>query len=373
MRPASWILAAALALALALAAPAAPHDFAFTEVRLVLTKDGRFRADVKCDLDALALGVDSSADSAALAAHIAGLPEAEREALVSGLESLLKRRLRVRFDGTPAPFEVALPERARPVPPGTIPSTLGLLARISGEVPPGASAVEFFASRGFPPVHLVVENEKTGAVVTEVLEQGGSSRPLPLAGAAAASSHGQTALRFVRLGFEHILPFGVDHVLFVLGLVLLSPRATTLVAQVTAFTVAHTATLALSTYGVVRLPSRVVEPLIALSIVYVAVENLLTERLRPWRIALVFSFGLLHGLGFAGALEALGLPGGDRPLALLSFNLGVELGQLAVVLPAWGLLALAMRKGVPRARIVRPVSVLIGAAGLYWAVTRAFA
>jgi HupE / UreJ protein len=129
-------------------------------------------------------------------------------------------------------------------------------------------------------------------------------------------------------------------------------------------------TLALSTYGVVQLPSRVVEPLIALSIVYVAVENLVTERLRPWRIALVFGFGLLHGLGFAGALAALGLPAGERPVALLAFNAGVELGQLAVVLPAWGLLALAVRAGVPRARIVRPVSILIGAAGLYWAAVR---
>jgi hypothetical protein len=114
----------------------------------------------------------------------------------------------------------------------------------------------------------------------------------------------------------------------------------------------------------------VVEPLIALSIVYVAVENLLTERLRPWRILLVFAFGLLHGLGFAGALEALGLPEGQRLLALLSFNLGVELGQLAVVLPAWGLVAWAVRRGIPRARIARPLSVSIGLAGLYWAVTR---
>jgi HupE / UreJ protein len=370
MRPAPWILAAALALVLPV--PSRAHDFAFTEVRLVLARDATFRADVRCDVDALALGVDSSADSKALAARIEGLPAAEREALVAGLEQLLKRRLRVRFDGKPAPFDVSLPDRGQPVPPGTAPSALGLTARISGVVPPGAQTVEFFASRGFPPVHLVVESETTGAAATEVLEQGGTSRPVPLAGRPEPSSRGETARRFLRLGFEHILPLGVDHVLFVLGLALLSPRAMTLTAQVTAFTVAHTATLALSTYGLLRLPSRVVEPLIALSIVYVAVENLLTDRLRPWRIALVFAFGLLHGLGFAGALEALGLPEGERPVALLSFNVGVELGQLAVVLPAWGLLALATRRGISRARIVRPVSVLIGAAGLYWAITRAF-
>ena len=291
---------------------------------------------------------------------------------MAGLEQLLNRRLRVRFDGRPVPFDVSLPDEGRLVPEGVPPTVLGLVARLTGRIPSGAQTVEFFASRGFPPVHLVVENEKTGAVFTEVLEQGGASRPVPLAASFRASARGETALRFLRLGFEHILPRGVDHVLFVLGLALLSPRASTLVAQVTAFTVAHTATLALATYGVVRLPSRVVEPLIALSIVYVAVENLATERLRPWRIALVFAFGLLHGLGFAGALEALGLPVGERLLSLLSFNVGVEVGQLAVVLPAWGLLALATRSGIPRARIVRPVSVLIGLAGLYWAITRAF-
>jgi HupE / UreJ protein len=364
------MLAAGLAVALSM--PVRAHDFKFTEARLVLARDATFRADVRCDLDALALGVDSGADSAALAAHIAELPATEREALVAGLEQLLERRLRVRFDGTPVPFHVSLPDEGRPVPEGEPPTVLGLVARLTGRIPAGAQTVEFFASRGFPPVHLVVENEQTGAVVREVLEQGGASRPVPLAAPIGPSARGGTALRFLRLGFEHILPLGVDHVLFVLGLALLSPRASTLVAQVTAFTVAHTATLALSTYGVVRLPSRVVEPLIALSIVYVAVENLVTERLRPWRIALVFAFGLLHGLGFAGALEALGLPEGDRLLSLLSFNVGVELGQLAVVLPAWGLLALATRRDIPRARIVRPVSVLIGAAGLYWAITRAF-
>ncbi|HEY7516106.1 MAG TPA: HupE/UreJ family protein, partial [Vicinamibacteria bacterium] len=321
------------------AGPALAHDLAFTEVRLTLADDGRFSADVRCDLDALALGVDSSADSAALASRIDGLSGAEREELVLGLDRLLKRRLRVRFDGAPAPFEVELPERGRPVPPGGLPTSLGLTARLTGDVPAGARAVEFFASRGFPPVHLVVENRRTGAVTAEVMERGGTSRPVPLAGPPPATSWGAIAGRFLRLGFEHIVPLGMDHVLFVVGLALLSPRAATLVAQVTAFTVAHTATLVLSTYGVLRLSPRVVEPLIALSIVYVAVENLLTERLRPWRILLVFAFGLLHGLGFAGALGDLGWPSGRRLLALVAFNLGVELGQLTVIVLALGLLA----------------------------------
>ena len=107
---------------------------------------------------------------------------------------------------------------------------------------------------------------------------------------------------------HHILPKGLDHILFVLGIFLLSPRWKTMLLQVTAFTVAHSITLGLSIYGIVSLPSRIVEPLIALSIAYVAIENLLTRELKPWRLALVFMFGLLHGLGFAGVLRELGLP-----------------------------------------------------------------
>ena len=122
--------------------------------------------------------------------------------------------------------------------------------------------------------------------------------------------------------------------LFVLGIFLLSPRVKTMLLQVTAFTVAHSITLGLSIYGVVSLPSRIVEPLIALSIAYVAIENLVTRELKPWRLALVFMFGLLHGLGFAGVLRELGLPRDEFLTALADFNLGVEGGQLTVIAAA---------------------------------------
>jgi hypothetical protein len=244
------------------------------------------------------------------------------------------------------------------------------VARLDGSVPAGARAVQFFASRGFPPVKLVVTNEATGASVTEVLEVGGTSRPVSLAGETKEPSRGQVALRFLRLGFEHIVPQGLDHVLFVLGLVLLSPRLLPLLAQVSAFTAAHTVTLALSTYGLLRLPSSVVDPLVALSIVYVAAENVVSPRLRPSRVVLVFAFGLLHGLGFAGALTAMGLPAGQRVAALLFFNLGVELGQLAVIVLAQALVASLVVLGFRRERLVRVVSLLIAAAGLYLAATR---
>jgi hypothetical protein len=123
----------------------------------------------------------------------------------------------------------------------------------------------------------------------------------------------------------------------------------------------------------VSLPARVVEPMIALSIAYVAVENLLTSELKPWRLALVFSFGLLHGMGFAGVLRDLGLPRSEFLTALVTFNVGVEAGQLSVIVLAFAAVAFWRSKGPAYRRfIVQPASLAIALVGLYWTVQRAF-
>jgi hypothetical protein len=137
--------------------------------------------------------------------------------------------------------------------------------------------------------------------------------------------------------------------------------------------VAHTITLALTMYGVVSLSSSIVEPLIALSNVYVAVENVVTSELTPWRPAVVFCFGLLHGMGFAGVLRKIGLPRSEFVTALFSFNLRVECGQLTVILGAFLLLGVPFRnKPWYRKRIVVPGSLVIAVVGLYWFIQRAF-
>src|SRR6185436_16897009 len=160
-------------------------------------------------------------------------------------------------------------------------------------------------------------------------------------------------------------PRGLDHVLFVLGIFLLSTRLRPVLWQISAFTVAHTITLALTIYGVVSLPAKIVEPLIALSIVYVAVENVFTSKLHAWRPLVVFCFGLLHGMGFAGVLSEIGLPRSEFVPALLSFNLGVEGGQLTVILVAFLLVGLPFRREVwYRRRVVVPCSLAIAAIGL---------
>jgi hydrogenase/urease accessory protein HupE len=184
-------------------------------------------------------------------------------------------------------------------------------------------------------------------------------------------TRGQVVRTYLELGFTHILPKGTDHILFVLGIFLLSRRLKEVLWQVTAFTVAHTITLGLATLDLVRLPPSVVEPLIALSIAYVGIENLVTRELRPWRPALVFGFGLLHGLGFAGVLAEIGIVRRELVPALLSFNLGVEGGQLAVLAAAFLLVGLPFgRKPWYRSRIAVPGSIAVAGLGLFWFVER---
>lgn len=175
---------------------------------------------------------------------------------------------------------------------------------------------------------------------------------------------------YMKIGFTHIVPKGTDHILFVLGIYLFSPLLAPVLWQVTAFTVAHTITLGLSALGIVSAPASIVEPIIALSIVYVGIENVFARKLNPWRVLLVFCFGLLHGLGFAGVLSNIGLPDGEFVTALISFNVGVEGGQLAVILLAVLLLGTFRNRSWYRQRITIPLSLLIAAIGLYWTVER---
>jgi len=260
---------------------------------------------------------------------------------------------------------------------------------LRAELPAGTKHVTWSWSLVYGSYPVVFQRDGDVRDATQWLQGTETSAPFALAAgsrSAAASAlrasapreafalQGTAVLRVARdvaLGFTHILPNGLDHILFVLGLFFLTRRVRSVLAQVTAFTVAHSITLGLALYGVVSLPAAVVEPLIALSIAYVAIENLVTTDLKPWRLALVFGFGLLHGMGFAEALARLELPRSEFLTTLVGFNAGVEAGQLTIIAAAsivvsiWALPAERYRR-----LVVRPASIAIAAAGIVWTIQR---
>ncbi|MCW3071699.1 MAG: hypothetical protein JWO44_1589 [Bacteroidetes bacterium] len=186
-------------------------------------------------------------------------------------------------------------------------------------------------------------------------------------------SRSDVALIYLKLGYTHIIPLGLDHILFVLSLVFLNSKLKTVIWQATAFTVAHSITLGLAMYGLISPPTYIVEPVIALSIMFVAIENIISDKLRPSRILIVFAFGLIHGMGFASALTSLGLPENQFLTSLLTFNLGVELGQVTIILLAWLLICKwTHNKPWYRQRIVIPISSVIAVIALYWTIERTF-
>lgn len=214
---------------------------------------------------------------------------------------------------------------------------------------------------------LIVRQTGAGEnAYTGYLKDGKLSAPMSPQGAAQQGPL-KTFIQYVVIGFEHIVPKGLDHILFVLGLFFFSLHLRPLLIQVTAFTVAHTITLALAVLGLVSVPASIVEPLIAASIVYVAIENVIGNKLSTWRAAVVFGFGLLHGLGFASVLGDVGLQPSAFALGLIGFNVGVEAGQLAVIVLAFVLLGLPFGKRPwYRAAIAVPGSALIGLVGAFW-------
>ena len=176
---------------------------------------------------------------------------------------------------------------------------------------------------------------------------------------------------YIKVGFEHIIPKGWDHIVFVLGLFFFSNKLRPLIWQISAFTFAHTVTLALGSLGYVKIVPEIVEPLIALSIVFIAVENIFIRNLSKWRPLVIFVFGLLHGLGFASVLGEFGLPSGFFTPALLGFNVGVEFGQLTVVLLAFIFIGYWFNsKNYYSSSIAKPISAIIGLVGAYWFIER---
>jgi hypothetical protein len=339
------------------------HEIGTTRVS-VLFKDSR-TYEVEVVTDARALAEKLQAVNGITAPVPAGA--SRLRSLIADSDEQFRRRVKLAFDGAEVRPAIAYSVE----PPIDALSASAATIWLTGEVP--ANARDFTWNYGwtFSTYSINVRTRESEPPSTLWLEGGDTSPPVMVASPDLQFSRMQIALRYLTLGFTHILPYGFDHVLFVLGIYLLSRRAKPVLWQVSAFTIAHSITLGLSLYGLISASARIVEPMIAVSIAYVAVENLFLSELRPWRVALVFAFGLLHGMGFAGALRELGLPRAEFASALAAFNLGVEAGQLAVIGAAFLLVGRhCSQKAWYRSRIAVPASAAIAGIALFWTIER---
>jgi hydrogenase/urease accessory protein HupE len=340
------------------ASAAHAHEIGTTQVRLSLDRGGAWNASITTAPLSLLNKLEVAAGMPRSGALDAG-------ALRARLAPLLPRvagAIDLRFDGVASPAAVSI---AALEVPADVSHPAFIVLNASGIVPANARTFTFAYGLTYSTYALTFDGR------TVWIEGDARCAPLPLAQSAPPPTRAQVIEQYLVLGFQHILPKGLDHILFILGIFLLTTRLRPILAQVTAFTVAHSITLGLTMYGVVSLPSRIVEPLIAVSIAYVAIENVVTTELKPWRPAVVFAFGLLHGMGFAGVLRELKLPRGEFVPALVSFNVGIELAQLAVVVTAYLLVAMWFRQRTwYRPRFVVPASMLIAATGVFWTVQR---
>ena len=337
------------------------HEIGTTRVGLVLQRSGTYRVEIATDAQAL---LDKLRRIDGLGPVTLAEDDLGREMDTRG-HSIMARAV-LAADRRP----LAAAARWRVTPPTAPGAAWAATIVLEGTVPAGVRHLTWSYGWTFAKYAFVV-HRPDGSSSTEWLEGDQESAPVPLERAAPAPTRAAIAWQYLILGVTHIVPGGIDHVLFVLGLYLLGHRPRLVFAQVTTFTVAHSITLGLGMFGLVSVPPRIVEPLIAVSIAYVAIENLLVTGLKWRRLALVFAFGLLHGLGFASALGELGLPREEFVTALVTFNLGVEIGQLSVIAAAFLLVGYwCGDRTWYRRRIVVPASLAIALTALVWTVQR---
>lgn len=338
------------------------------------TSDGKLEMRLRVNLEAFVAGIDLDGVTDT---NQTG-QSADYDRLRGLAPEVLEQRLRVLWPQMRDGFELRAGDVAVPLALTTVDiGAVGdvVLPRVShmlmtADLPANTTAVSFGWDKRFGTIVLRQNGVEDG--YTGYLSGGQRSPDIKVAGGGRQSGW-QVFTHYIPVGFDHILPKGLDHILFVLGLFFLSIRLRPLLWQISAFTLAHTVTLALGAMGWVTVSPAIVEPLIAASITYVAVENILTSRLSRWRPVIIFGFGLLHGLGFASVLGEFGIPKDQFFPALIGFNIGVEFGQLTVIALAFLAVGVWFRyKPWYRTRIAIPASVMIAAVGAYWFVERVF-
>ncbi|MGB5467215.1 MAG: HupE/UreJ family protein [Sedimenticolaceae bacterium] len=364
-----------LLLSCCLAAPVFADIVKPALVEISVFSEGRFRIEVRASIEALLTGINSQykdTTQAPTAEEYDRLRELEAPALAQAFEPFKQEMLdaiELRFDGRPAQAEITAVDI--PVPGYTKVPRISLIV-LEGDIPVDTKTLSWYYPAAFGDNAVRVrqvdeQNAQWHWSSWQWIREDRASEAFSLTEVFTQPDFLTVVVDYVGAGFDHIIPKGLDHILFVLGLFLFSTRMRPLLWQITMFTVAHSITLAMAMTGVIELPARVVEPLIALSIAYVGIENVWHKRLHKSRLFLVFAFGLLHGLGFASMLADFGMPENAFATALISFNVGVELGQLAVVALAFLTVGLWFgNRPDYRRLVVIPGSLLIAAVGLYW-------
>ncbi len=339
------------------------------------TGDGKVTLDIRLNLEAFVAGIDLDGIANTNETEQSGdydslrkLEPAELEARLKEVWPNIRDGLHMRAGTTEVPLKL-LDVKIDKVGDTEFPRSS--ILTLVGELPDSATTVSFGWDRKFGTIVLRQNGVEDG--YTGYLSGGQTSPEISVSGGAKLSGW-QVFMQYIPIGFEHILPLGVDHILFVLGVFFLSIHLRPLLWQISAFTLAHTVTLALGATGMVNVPSSIVEPLIAASIAYIAIENIFASGVSKWRPLVIFGFGLLHGLGFASVLGEIGLPEDEFFTALISFNIGVELGQLTVIALAFLAVGVWFRdKPWYHRRIATPISLVIASIGIYWFFERILA
>ena len=362
---------------------AGAHTMTLTEVTVTFATPGKLDVKIGIDLTQILGSPDRYY-------QFVTEPEAVQQAAVRTLLPQVLAGLQLIVGSTPLKLELKQFSTATANKTLILDSQMSTLStfRFTAALPASQEPLKLMVPIGAPidyPVVYTLQVPAAHVSMTRWLEDGAhESEPYDWAGQApggAPSAHNvsvipdslpwtrQTVL-YLRLGFKHIVPEGADHILFVLGLFFLGITWRKLLSQTTVFTIAHATTLFLSTYGIFRLPSHFVEPGIAISIAWIAIENVFKPRLGPSRLAVVFGFGLVHGLGFASSLRDIPFPKHDFIVALLGFNFGVDFGQLFVIAVAFMLVGRFRNESWFRSRIAIPCSLVIAAIGLVWVIQR---
>ena len=363
------------------------HEIRPAIIDFTFDKNGIYQLTIQDSIEALIAEIGTEhddtdqSDNAKQYNNLRSLAPAELSAEFEKFSPEFLQNIQLKFDDKVQQLQlldVTIPEV------GDIELARDSTINIAGIIPKEAKNLTWKWDKKYGNAVFRISSENNSELFSAYLLDGDESESVPVSvdcydeknaskvgGCTSQQSKWDTFVNYIKVGFVHIIPKGLDHILFVVGLFLLSAQLRPLLIQITTFTLAHSVTLALGIYGVVNVSASIVEPLIAASIVYVCIENIYSNTLSRWRPLVIFAFGLLHGLGFASVLGEIGLGSGSFITGLIAFNIGVELGQLAVIAACFLIVGFWFRdKPWYRKVITIPASIIIALIAIYWVLER---